>query len=166
MAVSRQRLNKSLGVDARTFVECARAHIEREVGRGAHDLAPLEELVGAKLVRLGGVPGQVHPSREKSATQSRDKGSSGGALLGSVLAGADAVLPVVGGAEVTAGVADHGAVQLLEGLDDILAVAVLVGERAAGVVEAAVDAAAHVSLRRVSAAGGTRGLQVKGARTL
>lgn len=47
--------------------------------------------------------------------------------------------------KVTAGVPHDRAVQLFHGLDDIFAEAVLIGQGVSGVVDAAVDAATHVS---------------------
>lgn len=60
------------------------------------------------------------------------------------LARPDAVLPMVRGAKVSAGVAHDRDVELLHGLDDVLAEAALVGEGVARVVDAAVNASSHV----------------------
>lgn len=46
--------------------------------------------------------------------------------------------------KVTTRISHNGAVEFLHGLDDIFAETILVGEGVAGVVDAAVDAAAHV----------------------
>jgi len=46
--------------------------------------------------------------------------------------------------KVTTGISHNRAVELLHGLDDILSETILVGERVAGIVDAAVDAATHV----------------------
>lgn len=51
---------------------------------------------------------------------------------------------MVRGAKVAAGVPHDGDVELLHGLDDVLAEAALVGEGVARIVDAAVDASAHV----------------------
>ena len=59
-------------------------------------------------------------------------------------AGPDAVLPAVAGDEVAAGVAHDGHAQLARQLEDVAAEAVLVGRRVAGLVDARVDAPAHV----------------------
>lgn len=51
---------------------------------------------------------------------------------------------MVSGDEVAAGVADDGDVEVLESVDDIGAEAVGVGQGVSGIIDAAVDAAAHV----------------------
>ena len=56
----------------------------------------------------------------------------------------DAVLPVVGGDEVAARVAHDGHAELARQLEHVAAEAVLVGGRMAGLVDPAVDGAAHV----------------------
>ena len=79
----------------------------------------------AHLVGLRGVPGEVE---------------AGGALL----ARAHAVLPAEARDEVAAGVADGGDAHLLHELDDVLAEALVVGGRVAGLVDAVVHVAAEV----------------------
>jgi len=89
----------------------------------------------AEGVRLQGVPGAVEPA-------------------GAVFPGTDAVLPVVAGDEVAAGVADDGGTELLDELEHILAEAVLVGLGVTGLVDPGVDAAAHVLNERAEEAAG------------
>jgi len=88
----------------------------------------VQEVVGAELVRLDALPGEFGARGARGAR-------------------AYAVEPVVGRNEVPAGVADHGDVEAAQVCEDVGAVAVGVGEGGAGVVDAAVDAAAHVSGR-------------------
>ena len=83
------------------------------------------ELVGAELVGLDRLPGQFAAAR-------------------ALLFGADAVEPVVAAQEVAARIADDGVGLLAQGLQHVLAQAVLVGVGRLGVVDAFVDAAAHV----------------------
>ncbi len=74
------------------FVEAARAEIDGEHHLRADRRAPVGEFVHADGVRFGGVPGEVEPGR-------------------ALVARADAVLPVVGGDEVAAGIAHDRDVQ-------------------------------------------------------
>ena len=90
------------------FVEGAGAHVEAEVGLDAWTAGwgeggePGHEFVGAELVRLDVVPGEV------------------GAARAEVL-GPDPVLPVVGCGEVAARVADHWDGEGGEGREDVFA---------------------------------------------
>ena len=68
----------------------------------------------------------------------------------------DAVLPAVAGDEVAARVAHHRDAQLAGQREHVAAEAVLVGGRVAGLVDAGVDAAAHVLDERAEGAAGDR----------
>lgn len=107
------------------LVERVSAKIEAKAGRRVGVLAPAQKLVCPKLVRFVPLPGEPGPRL-------------------ALLARTDRIFPVVWGAEVAAWVADHGDLEDLEGVNDILAEAVGVGESVAGVGDAAVDAAADV----------------------
>jgi hypothetical protein len=54
-------------------------------------------------------------------------------------------LPMIRSDKVTTGISHNRAVEILHGLDDILSETIFIGERVAGVVDATVDAATHVS---------------------
>lgn len=101
------------------------AHVDGKHDFGAGFLAPAVEVVDAHLVGFGAMPGQV-------------------AAHGAILAWADAVFPVVVGYEIAAGVAHAGDAQLLDQVKHVLAEAVFVGGGMAGLVDAAVDAAAQM----------------------
>ncbi|MDR6168452.1 hypothetical protein QE367_002656 [Microbacterium paludicola] len=107
------------------LVDTARAEVDR-----LHDLdlglaRPVDELVESERVGLDGVPCSVEPVR----------------TLGH---GTDAVLPVVARDEVAAGIADHGGAQLLHEREDVATEAAFVGLRVTRLVDAGVDATAHV----------------------
>ncbi len=107
------------------LVEPARSEVDRQHHLGAGRLAPFREFVHADRVRFGRVPGEVEPGR-------------------ALFARADAVLPVVGGHEIAAGIANDRHVQFPDEVDDVAAHAVRVGGRMAGLVDAGVDGAAEV----------------------
>ena len=62
----------------------------------------------------------------------------------SVLPGPNSIEPFIRGDEVTTRIPHHRHIELLHGLDDILAEAILIRQLVAWVVDAAVYAAAHV----------------------
>ncbi len=114
---------------------------EAEVG-GEHRLdarraAPGGELVGAELVRLDRLPGQVEPTRTP-------------------IAGADAVSPVVAGDEVAAGVAHHRHAELAHQLQHVTTEAFGGRRRMPRLVDASVHAAAEVFDERAEKAGRRR----------
>lgn len=80
------------------------------------------------------------------------------AAHGAILAWTDAVFPVVVGYEIAAGVAHAGDAQLLDQVKHVLAEAVFVGGGMAGLVDAAVDAAAQDVLRMSRTDAGERRL--------
>ena len=134
------------------LVEAARAEIDGEHHLGADRLAPFGEFVHADRVRFGRVPGEIEPRRP-------------------LLARADAVLPIVGGDEIAAGIAHDRDLEVAHEFDDVPAHAVRVGGRMTGLVDAGVDRAAEmleegaveaiVDLRdRVVPMGGDRRLHV------
>lgn len=114
------------------LIKSAGTEIEAEVGLDAAFLSlaqhvePLHELVGAELVALNTEPSQLGP-------------------LGSILTRPDAILPVVRRHKVASRIPDHGDVELTQGGEDVLPETVLVGERTPGLINASVDATAHVS---------------------
>ena len=87
--------------------------------------APVDEFVGAELVGLGGDPGQVEPARP-------------------LLHRADAVLPVVAGDKIAAGIAHDGRRQLADQSQHVAAETTLVRGGMAGLEDAAIDAAAEM----------------------
>ena len=103
----------------------AGAEIGADVGLGAELLDVVEELVGAEAVGFDGAPGHFEAGR-------------------ALVAGADAVRPVVVGGEVAAGPAEQGDVELADGFEDVLAEAVGIGEGRLLFEDAAIDAAAEV----------------------
>src|SRR6185437_1525451 len=103
------------------FLHRAGAHVDGDVGLGVDLAAVFDEIVRAELVRLHFLPGGVPATR-------------------ALLLGADAVLPVIAGGEISAGPAQHGDVQIAYGLQHVLAEAVLVRKGRAGIVDAAVNA--------------------------
>ena len=70
--------------------------------------------------------------------------SLGHTLPRALIPGADSIHPAIRRAEVTTRVSDYRRVQFLQGLDDVLAEAILIGQRVARVVDATVDAATHM----------------------
>ena len=111
------------------FVEAARAEVDGEHHLGSDGRAPIGEFVHADGVRFGGVPGEVEPRR-------------------ALFARADAVLPVVGGDEIAAGIAHDRDVQRAHELDDVAPHAVGVRGRVAGLVDAGVDRAPEMLEKR------------------
>ena len=103
----------------------AGAHVDAQHGRGVDLAAELDELVGAKLVGFDRLPGQFAAAR-------------------ALLFGADAVEPVVAAEEVAAGVADDRVRLVAQGVEHVVAEALLIGQRRLGIIDALVDAAAHV----------------------
>ena len=106
-------------------VRAAGAEVDREHRLDPGRAAPGDELVGAEGVGLGREPGEVEAP-------------------GPRLERADAVLPVVAGDEVAAGIAHHRGAELAHQRQHVLAEALRVGGRVAGLEDAAVDAAAEV----------------------
>ncbi len=107
------------------FVEAARSEVDRQHHLRADGLAPLRELVHADRVRFRSVPGEVEPGRAP-------------------IARADAVLPIVGGNEISAGVAHDRDPEVADQLRDVAAHAVHVGAGMAGFVNAGVDRSAEM----------------------
>ncbi len=103
----------------------AGAEVDREHRLDPGRAAPGDELVGAEGVGLGRQPGEVEAP-------------------GPLLERADAVLPVVAGDEVAAGIAHHRGAELAHQRQHVLAEPLRVGGRVAGLEDAAVDAAAEV----------------------
>ena len=106
-------------------LNAAGAHVDGQHGFASDVAAEVDEFVGAEPVAFNGLPCQVAPRRP-------------------LLARADAVLPAVAAEEVAAGVAHAAEVELAQGRQHVAAQALLVGARRAGVVNAAINAAAHV----------------------
>ena len=103
----------------------AGAEVDGHHRRPVHLPAQPDELLGAESVGLDTLPGQLaHPR--------------------TLLARADAVLPVVAGGEVAARVAHGSHAQSGEGIEDVGAAAVGVGVDAVRIVDAFVHGAAHV----------------------
>ena len=123
----------------------AGAEIDRQHRLGLGGAAPGDELVGAELVGLGRLPGEIEAARP-------------------LLARPDAVFPVVTGDEVAAGIAHHRHVQLGKESEDIVAEAVGVGGRMAGLIDAFVDAAAKVFGKAAKETGIDNGLGCAGGR--
>lgn len=65
-----------------------------------------------------------------------------------ILLGPDAIQPMIRSDKVAARVSDYGNIQIFHGVDYVGSEAIRVGQLVAGVVDAAVDAAAHVPGRR------------------
>ena len=106
-------------------IAAARAEVHRQHRLDVGGAAPVDEFVGAEPVRLGGHPGQVEPARP-------------------LLDRADAILPIVAGDEIAAGIAHDGRRQFAHQRQHVAAEAVLIGGRMAGLEDAAIDAAAEV----------------------
>jgi hypothetical protein len=87
--------------------------------------APVHELIGAETVGLGAEPCQVEPRRP---------------LLGR----SDAVLPIVAGDEIAAGIAHDGGTKLLHQRQHVLPKTFCIGGRMPGLVDAAIDASAEM----------------------
>ena len=126
-------------------VGAARAEIDRQHGLGVGGAAPVDEFVGAELVGLGRHPGEVEPAR----------------ALGDRT---DAVLPIVAGDEVAAGIAHDRGRQLAHQRQHVLAEALGIGRGMAGFEDAAIDAAAEMldegaEQARVGAADGEIAMQ-------
>ncbi len=107
------------------LVRAAGTQVDRHDRRGFSLFAPRGELVRSERIVFERVPGQIQPP-------------------GPVFLGADAVFPVVARNEVAAGIPDGGDRKLLHHRDDVLAEALRVRLRVAGLVDAAVHRAAQV----------------------
>ena len=106
-------------------VAAARAEIDRQHRLDVGGPAPVDEFVRAEGVGLGRHPGEVEPG-------------------GAILHRADAVLPVVARDEIAAGIAHDRRRELAHEREHVPAEALLVGLRVAGLVDAAIDAAAEM----------------------
>lgn len=60
----------------------------------------------------------------------------------------DTIKPVIGSAEVASRIPNDRNVEILQRGEDILSKAILVGQRVTGVIDAAVDAPAHVPIEK------------------
>src|SRR5690606_25315516 len=107
--------------------------VDGHVYFGAGESGPCRELVSTDLVRLGGLPCGIQPSR-------------------SLLLRSDPVLPVVPGYEVPAGIADERDSELPHEIQDILPEPVRVGRRVARLVDAAVYRPSEVLDKRAEEA--------------
>ena len=107
------------------FLGPGRAQVDRHHWFGPDLLAPRHELVGAELVRLD------RPPREVGAP-------------GPLVAGPDAVAPVVVRHEVPARVANHRHAQWSERVDHVAPEASRIAQRAVGIEHALVDGPTHV----------------------
>jgi hypothetical protein len=103
----------------------AGAHVDAQHRRGVDGFAEAHEFVGAKLVGLQRLPGQLAAARAQ-------------------LLRADAVEPVVAAEEVAAGIADRRVLLGAQRVEHVGAQAVLVGVGGLGFVDAFVDASPHV----------------------
>ena len=113
-----------LDVGDRRF-DRAGAEVHAEQRLGAHQAAPLDELVGAELVRLDRVPGAIEhhgPLRFRT----------------------DAVEPVVAGDEIAARIANDRHAEILDLARDVGAESFPIGEPGSGLVDAGVDRPAEV----------------------
>ena len=106
-------------------IAAARAEVDRQHRLDVGGAAPVDEFVGAELVGLGRHPGEIEPARP-------------------LVHRADAVLPVVAGDEVAAGIAHDGRRQLAHQRQHVAAEALGVGGGMAGLEDAAIDAAAEM----------------------
>src|SRR5439155_24674645 len=100
----------------------AQPGVDAQVGLDPEPLGIAQELVRPEAVALDRVPGVVAPDRP-------------------LVAGAEAVLPVVAGGEVASRPAQEGDAEAARGLHDVAAEAVRICERAAFLEDPAVDAA-------------------------
>ena len=103
----------------------ASAHVDAEHGRSVDGLAEAHELVGAELVGLQRLPGELTAAR-------------------ALLLGADAVEPVVAAEEVAAWIADGRVLLRAQGVEHVGAQPLLIGVGGLGFVDTFVDAAPHV----------------------
>ena len=107
--------------------------VEREIRLRSDDLTPFHELVGPNVIAFDTKPSQLRP-------------------LGPLLAGTNAIEPLIRRNEVAAGIPHNRNIELLHGFNDIFPKAILVNEvlvAVAWVIQAAVYASAHV-LREAS----------------
>jgi hypothetical protein len=107
------------------FGDTSGTEVDRPERIDAGLAGPGDELVGTELVRLDRPPGQVQLAR-------------------ALVLRTDAILPVVVGDEVAAGVADRSDTQLTNQFEHVGTEPVLVGARVVRLVDTGVDAAAHV----------------------
>jgi hypothetical protein len=118
--------------------------VKAEIRLSAYNLTPLEKLIRAKLITLGANPGKFRSIHSQFSLPAISQ-SEGNSPSRPLLLGTNTILPMIRRNKVTAGIPHDRAVQLLHGLDDIFAEAVLIGQGVSGVVDATVDAATHVS---------------------
>lgn len=65
---------------------------------------------------------------------------------GTLVLRTDTIEPVISSAEVAARITNDGNIEVFQRAENVLAEAVLVGEWVTGVIDAAVDASAHVPI--------------------
>jgi hypothetical protein len=103
----------------------AGTHVDSQHWFAVDRLAEVHKFVGAKLVGLNRLPGQITAAR-------------------ALLLGANAVKPIIAAEEVAARVAHDGVLLFAQRGQHISAQAVFVGQRGGGVIDAFIDAAAHL----------------------
>ena len=102
------------------FLDTPGTQVNRHHDFGICLFGPVGEFVQTELIAFHHVPGQIQP-------------------LGPVFFGAHSVFPPVAGDKVAAGIANHGHPKFLDHLQRVLPEALLVGQGAAGLIDAAVD---------------------------
>ncbi len=107
------------------LVHGARAHVDADVGLGAHRATILDELVGAEPIRLLRIPGELAPARP-------------------IVDRSHAIPPVVSADEIAAGPSQDGYAQRSYRIEHITPEPSLVTERRPLIENAAVDAAADM----------------------
>lgn len=123
-----------------------RGEVDNEHRLDAGKAAPVDEFVGAESIGFCRLPSGAQP-------------------LQPLLHGTDAILPSIRGDEVSAGILDDRGTKLRDEIEHIPTKPLLVGGGVAGLVEAAIDAAAQMlnagtKQARVGAADGAAAVEV------
>src|SRR5687768_4406751 len=107
------------------LVRTARPEIHRKHRLDVRDATPIDELVRAELIRLGGTPCEIETRR-------------------ALVLRSHSVLPVIAGKKIAAGVAHDRRPELARELEHVAPKATLIRCRMAGFINAAVHTTPHV----------------------
>ena len=111
--------------EAARLVDAAHAHVDAEHRLHADLARPVDEFIGSECVGLGREPSEIQATRAP-------------------IFRADAILPVVAGEEIAAGIADDRDAELFGQVGDVLAEPLRVGGGMARLEDAGVDAPTHM----------------------
>jgi hypothetical protein len=104
---------------AQSLIQCASAKVESKVRFSINNLAPLQELISAKLVAFLTKPGKfwsggISVSADDLNHYEQDSPHR------SLVFGTNTIEPVVGSHKVTARISNNGTIEVLEGFNHVL----------------------------------------------